>query len=420
MLFWMARSHLSALFWTIFSLGLLGNVSFFLYGRQCRYYALATLLTVLIANLYLTWNGRWWKLTAMMLASILLLWTQYLPYAGLYAALGCDYLLAQRRRSPLRWNHWLLLLGPQVLAGALAVAIYNPIGAGVVPDEAGRSLLLDKLTLFWWNLRDINICEFGVGLLMLAAPALYLLEKNTWLLRGPLAILSYMSIVTILSPQPIGRTSFADIRYLETLIPCCVLLTSLAILTLARHKWSIALPLALLAFGTNVLNQPLKPDEWRSSIYQWLGELKTPRSTSIQQAMDWIHQNVQPGQSIWVFPDYMTYPLMYDAPQAVYAWQLQGPPSGQFKDLPPIHFVGGASPDYILAFGLMPQIGEALAYLKQQRKTDYKLVATLDVFWNDMTRPELFWRSFQPVVGYNPQVEAVYILQRSDLKSAPP
>ncbi len=419
MLYWMARSHLSALAWTIFSLGLLGNVSFFLYGRQCRYYALATLLTVLIAYLYLTWNGRWWKLTAMMLASILLLWTQYLPYAGLYAALGCDYFLSQRRRSPVRWNHWLLLLGPQVLAGALAVAIYNPIGAGVVPDEAGRNLLLDKLTLFWWNLRDINICEFGVGLLMLAAPVLFLLEKDRWLLRGPLAILSYTLIVTILSPQPVSETSVADVRYLAALIPLCIFLTSLSIVTLTRYQWALALPLALLAFGTNLLNQPWNPGQWRSSICQWVEELQTARMTSIQSAIDWIHDHVAPGQSIWVWPDYMAYPLMYQAPQALYAWQLLPAPEEQFKDLPAIQFIGGDPPDYLLAFGKQPALREVLTMLGR-RNVSYTPVATLNIYWNDLTRPELFWRSFKPVQNFNADVHAVYILKRNDLPAAAP
>ena len=302
----------------------------------------------------------------------------------------------------------------------MIVSIWNPLNKELIPPTPGRSWLADKLTLLWWNFRDMNRCEFGVPLLMLIAPPLYLLEKNPWLLRASLAILTYTLIVTILSPQPVGGTSIADVRYLEALIPVCIFLTSLVIVTLSRHKWPLALPLALLAFGTNVLNQPWNPGQWRSSICQWAEELKTARSTAMQQAIEWVDHHVAPGQSIWVWPDFMTYPLMYHAPQAVYAWQLPMPPAGEFKNLPSIHFIGLEAPDYILAFGRRRQVGEALGFLKKRYQADYKLVDVLDVFWDDLTRPELIWRSFKPKEDYNRDVEAVYILRRNDLKPAPP
>ena len=93
MLYWMYRSRLSAAAWIVFSIGLLCNVSFFLYCRQCRYYSLTILLSLVIAYLYLNWKGRRWELAGIVLASILLLGTNELSYAALYAVLSCDYLL---------------------------------------------------------------------------------------------------------------------------------------------------------------------------------------------------------------------------------------------------------------------------------------------------------------------------------------
>ena len=74
----------------------------------------------------------------MMLASILLLWTHYLAFAGLYTALGCDYFLFGRHQRRLAVRQWLFLLGPQLLAGICAVAIYNPVGADAAPQLPGH------------------------------------------------------------------------------------------------------------------------------------------------------------------------------------------------------------------------------------------------------------------------------------------
>ena len=132
--------------------------------------------------------------------------------------------------------------------------------------------------------------------------------------------------------SPCSLLHASDIRYLAALIPLCIFLTGLSVLTLTRYMSLLAIPLAIVAFETNILNQPLTPDKWRSSICQWIDELKTARTTSIQQAVDWINENVQPGQSVWVYPDYMTYPLMYHAPHALYAWQLIAAAAGTIRE----------------------------------------------------------------------------------------
>ena len=59
MLFWMSRSQLTTAYWIAFSIGLLGNVEFFLYCRQCRYYPLSFFLSIVIIYFYLNWKGRW-------------------------------------------------------------------------------------------------------------------------------------------------------------------------------------------------------------------------------------------------------------------------------------------------------------------------------------------------------------------------
>ena len=146
--------------WLALSIALICNVSFFLYCRQCRYYSLTIILSIAVVYQYLHWKGRSWEYVLMNVTSILLLTTNYLSYAALYAVLACDYFLFGRRQLRLKIGGWLLLLGPQIPAGIATVSTYYPLTNAVVPPAPGRSLFLDKLTLLCWNFRDLNNCEF--------------------------------------------------------------------------------------------------------------------------------------------------------------------------------------------------------------------------------------------------------------------
>jgi len=181
-----------------------------------------------------------------------------------------------------------------------------------------------------------------------------------------------------------------------------------------QYKAYFAVPLALLAFGTNLLNGgPLLWNGLRSTIADYAGELLNPPSEPYSAAANWINEYVHDKESIWVLPDYMVYPLMFHAPKATYAWQLAANNHDpQFAGLPPIHFQGRVPPDYIIAFGpVSQQVRQVIAGWQSVR---YEQVATLDCFWHDSFRPELFWRTFKPITGYNKQTEAIYVFKRRD------
>jgi hypothetical protein len=191
----------------------------------------------------------------------------------------------------------------------------------------------------------------------------------------------------------------------------------------------------VLAFGTNILHGgPLQslgdsraaqalsrltwsprspPPGMRSTVAAFVGELIRPQPDPYRTAADWLRRHVAPGASVWVQPFYMTPPLLFHAPHVIYAWQIPYPPPPQFRDLPPIHFQGQVLPDYCLVFGRLPL--ESLARLQARlarRNMAYELVATLDCYWRDNYRPELTWRAFHAVTGYDRASDAIYVLRR--------
>ncbi len=146
---------------------ILGNVSFFRYRPKWRYYAPAILATLALALLYVFWDGRRRSLAAFTVVSLLLLAANYLNYAAIYVCLAVDFLIWGRKRRPLAAGDWLWLILPQVLLGAPIVLVWNPLDK---VDYQTANWLADKATLFRWNWRDLNQCEYGVALLILLAP----------------------------------------------------------------------------------------------------------------------------------------------------------------------------------------------------------------------------------------------------------
>jgi hypothetical protein len=411
MLYWMIRSRMGASARIVFILGLLGNVSFFLFCRQCRYFSLAILLTLVVVYLQVNWRGRWLDYLGIVSASILLLGTNYLSYAALYAVLGCDYILFTRRRLRLKFRQWLMLLGPQIIFGIAILWVYYPLGDEVAPDYPGRNIFMDKLTILWWHFRDLNADEFYIPAIMLAALPICFWKRNVWLLRGIAAGVCYIITIALFTPQHVAFTILADNRYLVPLIPLFIAVSAGVITALSWNKWPLALALAAAVFSSNILNYPFSPGKWHCRPAEFLGELWTPQITSTEVVLKWIKNNIHAGESIWVFPDSFQYPLMYHAPDLVYAWQLEYPPKKQFETLPPIHFIGRIPPDYIFIFGPYKTEMEKNLVLWKNKGINYQFIFIFDVFYGDLTRPEITLRSFQTLKNYNRQTEDIYVYQ---------
>ncbi len=415
LLWWLWRDEADGMTWLLMAFAILGNVSFFLYFRQARYYGITLLCSVAIAYIYLHWNGSRRGLLGLSALLLAVIASHYMTFAGLAAAMMVDYFFWQRHVNRLRPLDWLLLLGPAAALGSVIVFTWNPFLLSGIAKQAASNDLLDRLALFWWNVRDLNRGEFAVGILLLLAPVLFLAgEPNRFLLRGPVCVAVYCFVMAMVSPQPISETFAADVRYLIPLIPLCMALEVAVIRILTRRApaWA-CVSVGAVVFGTNLLNGGLFFQEGvRSTAWSFVRELVSPPSDPYTEAAKWINGNVPENASIWVLPDYATYPLIYHAPKAIYAWQLAWPPEPQFRGLPEIHFQGRIFPDYIVCFG--PVVREAMGLMQGWRDagTRYEKAATIDFFWKDVYRPELFWRSFTAIKNYD-RGDAIYVFKRT-------
>lgn len=411
--FLLLRSNLSAATLGICFVAILGNTSLMLFLRQCRYYAPVILLSTMIVLLYVRWKKSRMQLVVVSVLFVLLFAANYMNCAALMVCLAADYLLVKRKSAPLRLKEIFicaLIVAPPCL---LVAMVWNPFGTKF-GNYSQANDLADRLVLFLWNLRDMNRAEYFVGGLLLVSVPMALIKKDPWIVRGVFFILLYTLIISFVSPQIVKQASLADIRYLAPLIPAGISIGVRTLLLMFANNQGWAVAFAIPVFLTNILNGGgMTREGVRSVPLEFCGELLSPPAEPYAPVARWINQNVQKDASIWVLPDYMTYPLMFHAPDAVYAWQLRPDQKQeeQFKNLPDIHFQGLVSPDYIVVFGpAVMQIRELI----QRWKTlgvRYDEIYRINTFWKDLYRPELFWRTFKPITGFDPDSQAIYIFK---------
>jgi len=397
----------------LLSLGLIGNVSLLLYFRNCHYYGLGIFLSTVITYLYLyRLSTRSGQLGIAVLLGLLMTanpsW-----FVTLSACLFFDYIFWHRRNRLLGVQDLLRIFLPQVAFGILMLWRFNPLGTEL-GGYLGKNSILDRLLLYYWNWRDLNSCEFIAGVVLVVAVCGLPVWRNPWIVRVLAALFVYISSITVLSTQIVSDTSVADVRYMAGCILLCIVLGVMVILELTRSRRWLAIPLGLILFGTNLLHGgPFQNVGFRSTIFAFIGELAGLPSEPYSAAAAWINDNMKKGQSLWVLPQHMMYPLLFHAPDPVYAWQLAADnKSSQFLDLDDIHFQARSAPDYIMVFGpIVQQIVENLRSWEGQG-IRYRQKETLDVFWKDLYRPELFWRRFSPVENYNKDFEAIQIFER--------
>jgi hypothetical protein len=410
---WALRAGSDSTTRILLGMGLLGNVPFLLYCRQARYYAIVLLCSLAIGWIYLRWNGSRRALVGLSALMFCLLASHTMSFAAVAVVLLVDYLVWQRRVRPLGAGGWALVLGPQLVLGLAMLAVWNPL-ATTRGSDLFSNTLSQRLEIFWWNLRDLDRAELGVGAVLLGAPVVWLVRgRNPILIRGPVAILVYCLVVAFVTPKVFARSPrTADVRYLLPLLPLCIAIAAVALRAATGPRRCLALAMGAVAFGTNLLcGGPALPHGLRSTIAQFVGELRHPVPGPYSATVEWINGHVTAGQTIWVLPGYAAYPLMYHAPQAIYAWQLRYPPEPQFAGLGAIHFFGIEPPDYMISFG--PYIGGTLQVIQSGRKLGfyYKRIALIDEYWVTEHRPSLISHEFQDKTGYDRRYEAIYVFR---------
>ncbi|OAM89069.1 hypothetical protein AW736_14825 [Termitidicoccus mucosus] len=418
MLWWARRASPRYLF--ALSLGIIGNASMFLYFRNCRYYALAVLAATVVAWCYHRWDGRKRWLAGLAAASSVLFAAHYSMYVMVYTALFVDFIVWRRRERRLAVGDWLVVWLPQIIINTAVFLIWCPLKTPTGDSLLTKSLL-DRLTLWWWHLRDLNTVEYLSWPLillafMISAARLKKTPLPTAVPRALTAIVIMTLVLTGVTNQLTSVTSYADVRYLLPVLPLGIALTAWAVCRLSFGHIVLTVPLAVLVFFSNITHGGMffKWSGARSTAWCYVRELLSPNPEPYRPTADWLNAHAAPGDTVYVGNGMNgCYPLMFLAPQLRYAWQLNDRSRAAFKDLPPVHIKGEVMPDWLVGFG--PYVGQLQNDLRRYGApgVNYHLAAKVDVFWPELYRPELFWRTFSPITSYDKNRDVVFIFKRA-------
>jgi len=232
------------------------SVNLLLYARQCRYYSLAMLLTLLVLWGYAMLDERPRRGVLLCgLAGGLLFHTQYVAYLTVMVSLGAVIVLLDRRWARVR--NFLVALG---VSAALALPWVLCVGAYPLPSMGVGERVKNAVVIFAWYLRDYHALGMMPFLLL---PALFLAvarrDAGRWRLDRPLAcllivIVATTGLVSVFTPQRYEQTWHADVRFAIHLLPLFAVLSAAALLWLWRWRRWMAVAAALLLVWTNLLS----------------------------------------------------------------------------------------------------------------------------------------------------------------------
>jgi hypothetical protein len=420
---WLRRERASIQFCLLTAIAILGNVSLFLYSRQARYYALAWALSLALAYLYMHRDESRGKRILFAFSGVVLLATNYFSYGATMICLFVDYLLFENWKKRDAWSQVFIFLIVQALGFCVIVGIWYPFGRQMFPSYVPTSWITDKLIFFWWNLRDLNACEFMWTPILVVALLVWFFGRfrDVWLIRSILAIAVYSAVISILAPFPIElmNVSYA-MRYMVAIIPLGIFVSVRVLMTLPFSFIPTTSTFGVLLFLTSIpyvlfqkaVHAPTAIPI-RSTLVTWLGELVSPQDQAYRAASAWLNANAKPLETVYALPEAAIYPLMFHAPQQVYAWQFGPEKRSEYSMLPMANFKDASVPEIVVVFGGYEVYDvNTVNRIMADRGIQYKLVAALDVFGRDQTRPELIWHSFVTIPVADPKSDGTYVFRR--------
>jgi len=396
----------------VFAIALLANAPFFLYCRNARYYGAVLLVAIAAGVLALQGLGSVRRRVAFAVLGGLLLSCHPIAFMQVAAVAAVDWLVFRPRAIPTAAQVASLVV-PFLVVAAPTLLVWNPLFVKSSAAYLGQMTILDRLTLLWWNARDLFAAEFIPLAALAYVPVAFYRTRDPWLLRSCLAVGVVVLVTTATSYQSVAVTSVADVRYMIVAIPLGLAATVRSFAAVPVAYRATAAVAAVLACATNIGSGKF---DWQrgpeSTAARFATELARPIAEPYTPVAAWLRAHAAPRASVLVVPEFMMYPLMFHAPDQVYAWQIPAEADPQFQGLDAIHYQGRVPPDYVVAFGPVRQAIEKALDDWRAAGVRYERVADLPVFWQDTYRPEVFWRKFTMVSGFDPSVDGIFIYRR--------
>lgn len=404
--------------WWLPSLFLGATPAYLLYIRNCRYYSLGVLFTLmLLAALTSSLDTRRAWIMGWVLglgSTVALIFTNYINAAAALAFLPV-LLLWDRMRTR---RHLALLGGIYSTAALCGLRVYlyhNPFAMEVASRDLTPAFQR-FLTLLWWHAKGLATFEF-VPVLLIPALALPFLLRRLSSLRpltaigGALAIMLGISclMTALFTPQSVPDGFLAEMRYQVPMIALGAGIGGIAIFILFRAFKPLGLVCAAILVLSNIFqlgflgerSSVLKPRKVSCTICQYVLENANDYTTSTEAIVGWLAR-LPKGKILYIIPGYMAYAPMFYLPDLLYSGQLTKTKRVRpylTSRLPEYLFAEIANSDLAIIKGRPPPgMREGLLQLNPGNGNitivKFKIIDHLPVWDQDCSRPEIPWHAF--------------------------
>jgi 4-amino-4-deoxy-L-arabinose transferase and related glycosyltransferases of PMT family len=392
------------------------SVSFLLFARQCRYYSLVLLLLPTTAYFYLRFRNRWWEFLPISLLFILFFFAQYLIAIPSLVALFLSFFFFDNRKKAVSYFLKPLLIVIPVtgvyvwwLSGGGDLSGNSHILQNIYPSDFGRIILL--------YFKDYNLTQLmpaGIVLILILIwlnEGLFRKGHPSQEQRKMMSVLTMIFIFTvvlsILSPQ-ISAADYSDIRYATAIFPLLILVQAFVIEKTFRWKKAVAIILLGIAVFTNLLT--FSP--FRSYFSEYIMENAKPFDNSVKMAVRFLEKRIHQNDIILVGPNHMVGTMQYYLGDRLLFCSVTDKNNQHARDekLPAYMYSEDTVPDWIVLFGLNVDLPNTARLLNKLELSLYK-THSLPMFGPDVSRPEIFWRSFVPITQF-PREQGLFILER--------
>jgi hypothetical protein len=397
--------------WCLPALILAVTPAYLLYIRQCRYYSMGVLFTLILLYAFhaqgTTRRGQIARYSASIAATVLLFFTNYIYAASMLGALPIFFAFKHLREK----RHFIFLgaiYTVATMAGLYVLITANPFSAHMLSPDAVTGMKR-FFTLLWWHLSGLSTFEF-FPVLVIPIIVMPFFLKNLKAQRPlgyqGLALLGFMFVYAVITalftPQVVSATRMADMRQVVPLIAIGAVVSSIALIILWRLWRPAAIIVGIIMCFSNLGHLTFMDKEGaqgvRSTLFEYVRENFNNYTTGTEAMVDYL-RTVPAGTIVQILPAYMIYPPMFYVPNLHYCCQLS---VGKAIDpelralLPDYVFAERSQPELVLTGSHVP-VGQALAYFNQRFGFgSYRLETTIPIYWRDESRPEIPWHSFRP------------------------
>jgi len=412
------------------------STSYLLSCRTCRYYAVASLsiITCLFLWEMMKRSSGWIYPLLMSLSLAILCYSSILIASAFAPAFFLTMIICERKS--LKTERIIKLAA----IGLLVIVLVIPyIHTSVLPSLSAMSTsgysessLSSATERFWnhirllvWNVEGldlINAIPMGVAILGISAilirmtRATYKDEATNLFIRMSVLLALYITLLSFLSPQPVKITSIADVRYLFPVFPIIFCVVGYVFSSLWFYTKSVTVLLFIAYCCLNIYSPTFYFSQPRMLLPACVSDIFDPPQTSVGVASEFLLKEAGTNDTVWWTPHFMGKPLQYLIGDGLL---LSGvatstmPGVTRLENMRRDLIMENASPDWVVAFGLQPDLPSALKYFSDSKRVSYSLAKALNVYWGQAQRPELPWHRFGGESRFDPSTEGVYIFHKN-------